>query len=125
MPPSPSVIVWCIFDTRAALPPRSPSTTVNCQSGRIRSNGSSVINVPRSSSWRIEPGLGRAMRRTWTSMSNPGSSAHIGADRLTGAGCTRQRKRGTFQVARSMRARRRSKSGGRSTTEIVPKFEER
>ena len=59
MPPSPSVIVWCIFDTRAALPPRSPSTTVNCQSGRVRSNGSSVISVPRSSSWRIEPGLGQ------------------------------------------------------------------
>ena len=36
-PPSPSVIVWCIFCTSAALPPRRPSMTVNCHSGRIRS----------------------------------------------------------------------------------------
>ena len=41
-PPSPSVIVWCIFASSAALPPRRPSTTTNCHSGRVRSNGSSV-----------------------------------------------------------------------------------
>ena len=98
---------------------------MNCHSGRVRSNGSSVISVARSSSWRIEPGLGSAMRRTWLSMSKSGSSTHIGADRLTGAGWTRHRSRGTFHVARSMRARRRSKSGGRSSTETVPNVDER
>ena len=124
-PPSPSVIVWCIFDTSADLPPRNPSTTTNCHSGRVRSNGSTVISVARSSSWRIVPGLGRAMWRTWWSMSNSGSSTHSGADRLTGAGCTRQRSRGTFQIACSIRARNRSTSGGRSRIETVPNVDDR
>ncbi len=119
------MIVWCIFDTSAALPPRNPSTTTNCHSGRVRSNGSSVISVAVSSSWRIEPAPGRAMRRTWTSMSNSGSSAHVGADSDTGAGCTRHRSRGMFHVARSMRAFRRSKSGGRSSSDTVPNVDDR
>ncbi len=65
IPPSPSMIVWCIFCTSADLPPRSPSTIQNCHSGRVRSNGSTAIRLARSSSWRIVPGLGRAMWRTW------------------------------------------------------------
>ena len=105
-PPSPSVIVWCIFWISAALPPRSPSTTTNCHSGRVRSNGSMTRSVARSSSWRIVPGLGRAIRRTCWSISKSGSSTHSGADRFTGAGWTRQPRRGTAATARSIRARR-------------------
>ena len=119
------MIVWCIFDTSAALLPRKPSTTTNCQSGRVRSNGSSVISVAVSSSWRIEPGLGRAMRRTWTSMSNSGSSAHVGAHSDTAAGWTRHRSRGMTDVALSIRAFRRSKSGGRSSNDTVPNMVDR
>jgi hypothetical protein len=63
--PSPSVMVWCSFSMRADLRPRRPSTTTNCQSGRVRSNGSQAIRLARSSSWRIVPGLGSAMWRTW------------------------------------------------------------
>ena len=118
-PPSPSVIVWCIFCTSAALPPRRPSITVNCQSGRVRSNGSRVSNVARSRTWRGDPGLGTAIRRTWRSMSKSGSSTHVGAERLTGAGWTRHRSRGTAPTARSMRARSRSKSGARSRIDTV------
>ena len=58
-------------------------------------------------------------------MSKSGSSTHIGADRLTGAGWTRQRSRGTFQMARSIRARSRSKSGGRSRIDTVPNVDDR
>ena len=117
-PPSPSVIVWCIFCTSADLPPRRPSTTTNCHSGRVRSNGSSVSSVARSSSWRSVPGLGRAMWRTWWSMSKSGSSTHIGAERLTGAGCTRQRSRGHVpdRPLHAAPAGGRSPAGGRGST---------
>ena len=57
--PSPSVIVWCSFSISADLPPRRPSTTTNCHSGRVRSNGSQAIRLARSSSWRIVPGFGQ------------------------------------------------------------------
>ncbi len=40
IPPSPSVIVWCIFCTSAARPSGRPSTITNSHSGRVRSSGS-------------------------------------------------------------------------------------
>ena len=125
-PPSPSVIVWCIFWTSAALPPRSPSTTTNCHSGRVRSNGSATISVARSSSWRIDARLGQ------------GDVADVVVDVEVGV-VDPQRRREVDRrrldplpqpgdVPRRPApsgARRRSKSGGRSRIVTVPNVDER
>ena len=124
-PPSPSVIVWCIFSIRAARPPSRPSTITNCHSGRVRSNGSAVISVARSSSWRSVPGLGSAMRRTWWSRSKSGSSTQTGALTLPGEVCTRWRSRGIRIAVRSMRRRSRSKFGLRSRIVTLANVDDR
>ena len=124
-PRSPSVIVWCILAIIAALPPRIPSTMVNCQSGRVRSNGSATISDARSSTSRRPPGFGQATLRTWVSMSKFSSSTHIGGEMFAGDGITRWRSRGIVTVAYSMRRRNESKSGARSRIVTVPNVDER
>ena len=117
-----------VVDLLTTAPPcrrGGPSTMVNCHSGRVRSKGSSSIRLARSNSSRRVPGLGRAMRRTWRSMSKSGSSTHTGVPKSLGFGCTRQRSRGTSSVAASMRARRSWKSGGRSRMLTVQKVDAR
>ena len=121
----PSVIVWCIFVSRAAWPPSRPSTTRNCHSGRVRSSGSRTNRLARSRSCRRVPGDGRATRRTWRSMSKSGSSAQIGAPSPVGLGWTRQPRRGTAWTAASIRLRRRSKSGARSSSVTAPNVDAR
>src|SRR4051794_36720058 len=72
------------------------------------------MSAARSSSWRSVPGGGTAIRRTWKSMSNEGSSAHSGGANRNGGGTTRCPRRGGTFTARSMRRRKRGKSGGRA-----------
>ena len=62
MLPSPSAMAWWSFWTIAARPSSRPSTTRNSHSGRVRSNGVPTNVAVRSSSCRIDPGLGSADR---------------------------------------------------------------
>src|SRR5437868_8589232 len=72
------------------------------------------MRAARSRSCRSVPGGGTAMWRTWKSMSKEGSSAHSGGANRNGGGTTRWPSRGRTFTARSMRRRKRAKSGGLS-----------
>ena len=117
--------VWCIFWMSADLPPRSPSTTTYCHSGRVRSNGSATIKVARSSNWRIDPGPGQCDVPHVVIDREVGILDPCGADTLPGAGCTRWRSRGIAMLARSNRRRIRSTSGLRSRIVTLPNVDVR
>ena len=109
----------------ADLPPSSPSITVNCHSGRVRSNASATSSVARSSNCRMVPGAGNAIRRTWCAMLNSVSATQRGGPREAGAGCTRWRSRGMIRDARSIRATNASKFGARSRMVMLANVEVR
>jgi hypothetical protein len=92
-PPSPSVIEWWSFWIMAPRPPSSPSTRVNCHSGRPRSKGSADSTAARSSTARSSkapapPPCGRGSRgRTARRRPTTGSPTRPGlADPLTQPG---------------------------------------
>ena len=124
MPPSPSVIVWCIFCTqgrpaarRARRRARTP-TAGGC--GRA---GPARTGRPGRTAGARCPGSGRARWRTWRSMSKSGSSCHSGGAMRPSAGTTRWCRRGIRSTACSIRRRNRPRSGLESSIVTLPKFE--
>ncbi len=116
MPPSPSVIVWCIRCSIAARPPRSPSMVTNSHSGRSRSKGWAARRAARSWSSASSASPPRSTQRRWWSRSKSGSSTHSGCSNGLRPTTTRSRRRGTARVASSMRARKVARTGARSNT---------
>ena len=65
VPPMPSTMQWCTFESSAQRPPSMPSSSHASQSGRSRS---SRCAKTRPASWRScrgRPGFGTAACRTW------------------------------------------------------------
>ena len=125
-PRSPSVIVWCIFWITAALPPRRPSTTMNCHNGRVRSNGSATIErrqvehlAQSCPAWdrrcgaRADRCRSRGRRPTSAARGRRPTAARAGA------------AAGMASAVRSIRRRNASKSGAWSSSITVPNVEER
>ena len=79
VPDAPSIAQWCVFEYRANLRPSStPSMRYTSHSGRDRSSGRAARRDTTCSSWRSVPGAGTAMKRSWNSRSNAGSSIQYG-----------------------------------------------
>ena len=96
--PSPSAMVWCIFWMSAARPPLKPSTTKNSHSGRVRSKGRPRSAWPdRTAGAAIPAREGRRGGRG-SRCRTRGRPPRSAAVRLTGAGWTRWRRRGTVQA---------------------------
>ena len=124
MPPSPSVMVWCIFWMSAARPSGRPSTT-----HELPERAGAVERVLHEQGGQVEqlahrPRLGqgqvahvarrcrsRARRATPAEPADPGPAPPAGA----GGGCC--------ETATSIRRRNRSRSGERSSSVTLPKFE--
>ena len=85
IPPSPSVSEWCSFMTNAARSSSSPSTRVNSQSGRVRSNA--VIAAFRAMAITVAGvrGAGAPTRRRCH------GQVEVGVDGPTGRRETRRR----------------------------------
>ena len=110
----PSVSEWCSFMTSAARSPSSRSTSVNSQSGRVRSNA--VIAALRADR---DHGPGRVRRRRVDTAEVPGqvevrsSTVQRGVASRAGGSRTRWRNGGMSRVACSSFAASTSQSGAR------------
>jgi hypothetical protein len=80
LPWATSIAAWWTLSSTAKLPTgrsrklSSPSITYISHSGRLRSRGRAWMREAWMQNWRQSPGLGRAMWRTWYSMSKFSSS---------------------------------------------------
>ena len=109
--PTPSVTAWLRCIITAAPPPSSPPTSVAVHSGRDMSRGDCAATSARSINWRMVPGSGRRIRRTWKSRLKSGSITHRGATVGNVGDTTFCRSLSTLREAFSNRLRNLSQSG--------------
>ena len=77
-PATPSATQWCTFEISANRSPSTPSTNQCSHSGFPRSSSCDMIRPARRLSWRMSPGGGSAVWRTWNCRLKSASSTQTG-----------------------------------------------